>query len=690
MEAIAKASQEMRYRPDIDGLRAVAVLSVVIFHAGLGMPGGFVGVDVFFVISGFLITGIIRSEIDARNGAFSFSGFWMRRIRRILPPALLVMASTLVVGAFVLLPEDLVGAASAALAQLAFAGNFYFWSSTNYFSGPAELKPLLHFWSLAVEEQYYLLYPVALLILLRVGRSITIYALLGGLLVSLLLGIAFTESRPAASFYLLPFRAWELAAGALVALLPAIKLTRQLANMVAAVGGGAIAVAVTLFDKTTAFRGGAAALPVFGTAAVILANRQRNGILYLILAWRPLVAIGLISYSLYLWHWPVLAYARYITGELTPIVAWPALALSFLLSALTWKFVENPCRNRRLTSNTAIGLGVGVGILFVAVVSIVAVLANGLPDRFPERIKAVLSEPGFHENPEFRAVKLSEDDWSLPNIGASTDSAGSRLIVWGDSHAGALAPAFQRAGKELGLRIDLAARGGVPPLPGLATGVARSEKGWSDVNGWTEFVIRHIESQDIRHVILVAAWDAHAIGWSNLDTPDHQARTSTPVRLISESVARLSERLGDGRCLYLVEQVPYQTEQAPLVVAREVIRRGDVDVRGVTIEQDESFRRRSGARKALEAMENEIHLKNINGDFLRPDGFTKIAVNGIPVYKDAGHVSRFGASEIAYPQVLELLQPLVPSSLPVSLGGIHADGEGHGFGADQYKQGECL
>ena len=125
-------------------------------------------------------------------------------------------------------------------------------------------------------------------------------------------------------------------------------------------------------------------------------------------------------------------------------------------------------------------------------------------------------------------------------------------------------------------------------------------------------------------------------------------------------------------------------------MAREVIRRGDVDVRGVTIEQDESFRRRSGARKALEAMENEIHLKNINGDFLRPDGFTKIAVNGTPVYKDAGHVSRFGASEIAYPQVLELLQPLVPSSLPVSLGGIHADGEGHGFGADQYKQGECL
>lgn len=350
------------YRPEIDGLRALAVLPVILFHAGFpAFSGGFVGVDVFFVISGFLITGIILNDLD--KGRFSLLTFYERRARRILPALVLVVTLCIPFTWLWFTPLDMRDFGQSVTAVAVFASNILFWREAGYFFGASELKPLLHTWSLAVEEQYYVLVPLLLMVVWRLGRARAVMAAVAVLMV---LSFALAEwasvHRRDAAFYLLPMRAWELMIGAAAALYlfrrdgktPA---PRRLAEPLAVLGLGLIAVAVILYDSSTPFPGMYALAPTVGTVLLILFARPGT-MSHRLLASRVLVSVGLISYSAYLWHQPLFAFARYreLDGEPSDVLMLALCVVTLPLAYASWRWVEQPCRDRTKLSRRTVFL----------------------------------------------------------------------------------------------------------------------------------------------------------------------------------------------------------------------------------------------------------------------------------------------------------------------------------------------
>src|SRR5215831_18847693 len=302
----------MEYRRDIDGLRAVAVLAVVFFHARLpGFSGGFVGVDVFFVISGYLITGLIAR--DYQVGRFSFATFYFRRIKRIVPALLCVYVGSTLLAAVLMLPSDMVEFGQSLFASAAFVSNHFFYKLAGYFGGQSELKPLLHTWSLSIEEQFYLVWPVTFLLLTR-WRILRLSSFIGiASAVSLAASTIMVGYHKEAAFFLAPYRAWELLLGAWLALLsrrPKIGGARR-AELWTLIGLAMIVASIVLLDEAQNFPGLLALPACLGTALLIRVDPEQQPTVTRLLSTRLVVALGLVSYSLYLWHWPILAFARY-------------------------------------------------------------------------------------------------------------------------------------------------------------------------------------------------------------------------------------------------------------------------------------------------------------------------------------------------------------------------------------------
>jgi peptidoglycan/LPS O-acetylase OafA/YrhL len=346
MRSVSNTSLDVErggYRPEIDGLRAWAVIAVILYHARLGSPGGFVGVDVFFVISGYLITSLLLE--DLKKGRLNLLAFWERRIRRLFPAVVVVTLTTLVAGWFFLLPVDYGDLAQSVFSQMLLSSNFFFWKNTNYFDGVADLKPLLHTWSLSVEEQFYLLYPFALILLSRVGRKFAVASVAILFSIELALSVYGGTHHPFAAFYLLPFRAWELGLGATLAATRGKTHGPVWFNETLSTLGLASILYVVFFSKSISAPG-IAVIPVcLGTGVFIYANTANLTLVGKFLCWRPFVFIGLISYSLYLWHWPVLVFANYwALGPLSLPVRILLVVSSLVLAMASWKFVETPFR----------------------------------------------------------------------------------------------------------------------------------------------------------------------------------------------------------------------------------------------------------------------------------------------------------------------------------------------------------
>ncbi len=423
------------YRADIDGLRAVAVLAVVAFHAyPKSVRGGFVGVDVFFVISGFLISGIILS--DLRSGSFSFLNFYARRVRRLFPALIAVLLAVLALGYATMVPGDYAALGEHTLAAAAFAGNVLNYTEAGYFDLPASQKPLLHLWSLGVEEQFYFLFPAILIGIWRVKTARLLLAALGA--ASFILNIALVRHYPSFTFYLPLTRFWEFIAGALLAWsLIAMRLPQSRCDEGNRIRDAASVVGIVLIfggiilARKTAFPGWMAILPVAGTAFIIWAGP--NAWLNRNVLSRPwLVFIGLISYPLYLWHWPLLVFARNWLN-LAPGVPVRSLAvsLSFVLSWATYRFVETPIRNWRPSGvrwRTPVALAAGIA----ATAFLGAFITNrsGLPERYPPEIAALLAP-----------LKLGSD---YPPDADNGNAPGPTVVVFGDSHAGHLMPGLRR------------------------------------------------------------------------------------------------------------------------------------------------------------------------------------------------------------------------------------------------------
>lgn len=459
----------IQHRNDIDGLRAVAVGLVVLFHLGFPVPGGFVGVDVFFVISGYLITAILRDDLAA--GRYSLLEFYNRRARRILPALLAVLLVSTLVALALLLPSMLRGYGLSLVSTSLFASNLYFWFDTGYFAGAAESRPLLHTWSLAVEEQFYLLFPLLLAALYRHARRGLRLGLAGLALGSLLYSEWLLRHAPESAFYLLPSRAWELLLGSLLAL-GAVPGAHHLAlrQGLGLLGLAAIAYSGWAYTEGTRFPGLSALTPCLGAALLIHSGSQGDTLAARLLGWRPVRFVGLISYSLYLWHWPLIVFYREgLVGEYGVPQRLALLVLALALATLSWHYVETPFRKLhrgrwpapRLLRSAAAALavaGLAGGLL----------AASGLPQRFqPESLEAA-GWLDYRPGGQFRSGHcfLSSNhkglaDYDRAQCLAETPDRPTVLLV-GDSHAAHL---WQGLARQLpGVNLQQATASGCMPL----------------------------------------------------------------------------------------------------------------------------------------------------------------------------------------------------------------------------------
>ncbi|RLK03558.1 acyltransferase family protein [Ruegeria conchae] len=424
----------MKYRPEIDGLRALAVIPVILFHAGFPyFTGGYVGVDVFFVISGYLITTILVSDLE--QGRYSILKFYERRVRRIIPALFCVVVVSFVAGWFILLPADLKSFSLSVFAVTTFWSNFFFWMESGYFDTATELKPLLHTWSLAVEEQFYIFFPIALALLWRFGLKIVFVVL------SLIFAVSFAFvtwdlgalSKPEAAFYLLPTRAWELMAGALAALYMGRpnpwRPSSALSGVLSVLGIALILYAIHFYDKHTPFPSPYALAPVLGTVLIILFER-RGTWSFPILANPVCIGVGLISYSAYLWHQPVLAYARYLSWHEPPLWLMAVLCgLTLLLAFLSYKFVETPFRKGPIFPGMTIMLPAGTAGVMLIVAGLTITWTQGVPGRYAANHQAVFEQyddPANYVRGQFSEFQNAEFD--------GTDQR-KKLLIIGDSYA---------------------------------------------------------------------------------------------------------------------------------------------------------------------------------------------------------------------------------------------------------------
>ena len=370
----------MKYRPEIDGLRAIAVIAVILFHANFNaFRGGFIGVDIFFVISGYLITTILLNDLEAGN--FSIAHFYERRARRILPALFLVMFACLPLAWFWLSPSDMRNFSQSLVAVTVFASNILFWRSSGYFDTATELKPLIHTWSLSIEEQYYLLFPLFLFFAWRLGKRWIVGILAVVAILSLTFAQWYVNKNPSFTFYMLPTRAWELLIGAFVAFYYSernIKKHKYWASQLGSMLGFALIVYATFaFSSRTPFPSLYALVPSIGTALIIIFATSQT-LMGKLLSKKPLLWIGLISYSAYLWHQPLFAFARHHTLEQTSQGVLAMLGvITLLLAYLTWKFVERPFRDEhRFSRNQIILLSLICSLTFMTV-GIFGLKSNG-------------------------------------------------------------------------------------------------------------------------------------------------------------------------------------------------------------------------------------------------------------------------------------------------------------------------
>jgi peptidoglycan/LPS O-acetylase OafA/YrhL len=510
------------YRPDIDGLRAVAVLSVIAYHLQPDrIPGGFVGVDVFFVISGFLISSIIYDEVESNR--FSLVRFYIRRIRRLYPALFLMLAASMWAGWLILLPSDFVTFAKQVIGGCTFVANFVLWRQSGYFSPDAALKPLLHLWSLGVEEQYYFIFPLICSLLYRKGSSWKLgaaYLLLSS--ISMFLNVWLVHHDSAAAFFLPFSRIWELFMGAALALLSKQNRKGSLSRFAkdywrtlgGIIGLGTILFAAAILDSTRPFPGWAALLPTMG-ALLLIAVGPNSWINRRVLSLKPIVFIGLISYPVYLWHWPILSFlriAQHTWGINLPVHFKVLLVLggTFALSYATYRFAEQPVRRQEDDASRRKGALLLLGsVLACGAVGALIIRENGFPNRYSRAIAAldhnyaVDGSNAWREGTCFLRPDQLAGSFGKECIDGPDPLRHAKLVlVWGDSHAADLFPGLRALQKQgVNMRLAQFTASLCAPIEGLEL---RTRPACREIN---EAVLQQIRSIKPDIVILSAFWN---------------------------------------------------------------------------------------------------------------------------------------------------------------------------------------
>ncbi len=648
------------YRRDIDGLRGLSVLAVILYHADLALfSGGFVGVDIFFVISGFLITSILLD--DAKADKFSIVKFYERRIRRIFPALFFMLLIVSLISTILLLPPDLKDYGQSLAATALSLSNVHFWSEAGYFDMDSRYKPLLHTWSLGVEEQFYIFFPLLLFLIYRFKQQKKILFLFGGVfLLSLSFSIWSTPLYPKFSFFLPATRAWELMLGSLLALnrLPQIRnITAN--NVMAAIGLTAILAPVFLYSEATLFPGLNALAPCLGTGIIIHSGIKQQTAIHRLLALKPTVLIGLISYSLYLWHWPLFSLYRYYNvNALSVNETLSIIFISTIIAYLSWRFIERPFRDSKpIFSRRHIFVFALLAVATACITGAALHIAKGFPSRITQDAQSTISVR--------EEVTINRDKCLLPRGKSDLPPSESCLfgrkkpgnyntVLWGDSHADQLVPGLEKYAAEKRFSGRRITKSGCPPLFGaMRVEITGQER--QDCRKFNDSVMDLVlNDANIKTVIIAARWTKYTEGQNRNNSEDFAYLTnekfSAPGKQNSRDV--FSETLNDtvkmlvksGKKVILIGPVPEPGYRVPDCLAKtksplfpnltcKTLLRQDVDT-------DSQF-----SHEQLRRIKNEFPRVKIYlpAKAICSKDTCPVEINGAPLYRDKDHLSFKGS-----------------------------------------------
>jgi len=648
-------NQPTNYRPDIDGLRALAIAGVLLFHIKPSLlSGGYVGVDMFFVISGYLITSIIYKGISMEK--FSLVNFYERRIRRIFP-AFFTMLFFVVSSGLLLLPDDFSALSRSAFYAIASISNILFYDvGADYYNTDFENNPLIHTWSLGVEEQFYLALPLLLFAsckLFKSTRSLIVFLLIL-FAISLASSIYYVHVKPMKAFFLMPFRAWELLLGSTLALAKPRQLSTFLGNSTGTLGLGLVLFSMFLYTEDTAFPGFAALLPCVGGALLIFAGQNPRIWTSRLLSLKPVVALGLISYSVYLWHWPLIAFAKYLFPQSIGITV-TVLVASILIGAFSWRFIEQPFRKPDfLQRKTIFGLWAGISVLML-VIAYTIQIHDGFPGRFKGEVVSILA---YKKIPQLKAAQAvgggkkgvfrdtDFDFLATPQYGDL--SAEPSVVLWGDSFAVALRPLIETLAKQKGIGFRSFGLPGVAPIEGI---VPRAREPYrKEVLAYSEGIVDHIRSNPaLKTVILFANWRLYTStskptnSWTFLNTSKTESLEihEQEQRFSSQLKSTVTRLMNSGKQVIIVYPVPRPACNVPDYLARFSVSGRPLPE---TVKSGDYFIEEQVVLNALDAIPHHDRVLRVYPHtLLLQNDEVRIMHAGNPLYYDARHLSPPGA-----------------------------------------------
>ena len=636
------------YRREIDGLRALSIIPVILFHAGFELfSGGFVGVDVFFVISGYLITTILIEDIE--NKRFSIVNFYERRARRILPALFFVMLICIPFAWMWMLPNQLKDFSQSLVAVSLFASNILFWQESGYFSATAEEKPMLHTWSLAIEEQYYVIFPIFLVLAWRFGKNRVFWTIFVMAAVSLMLSEWRWRYNATANFYLAPTRFWELFAGSIAAFIVQ-KHGVQKNNFLSLVGLAAIIFSVFAYDKNTPFPSVYALVPVLGVVLLVL-YAEKDTLAAKFLSTKAFVGIGLISYSTYLWHQPMLAFARIKMHEPLSTLLLLALCLfSFILAYLSWLLVEKPFRKKASVDRRSILLFSTIGLAGFVFIGYQGHINEGYRDRFDIADTVYASMKRSQRQSECFGKDLIQSSRWFCYIGEGTSEP--NIFVFGDSHALSFLPAIDQALSNLNKRGVFVGTEGCTPFLGIHA--LRNDQLENNCNELNRRVLTYVEENAIDTIILIARWTCYTDGgykgneFSYIGLNESDDSTQERSRLAFEYGLQetLSTYNSIGVNVRIVPQVPQQEYEPLDIYAASSLNKNSLNISSVARSQHSLLQ-----NFVTSVFEKEgVKLFDFTNIFC-DEIYCSVGTSEVSYYYDDDHLSLSGSSLLVSPLV---------------------------------------